>query len=121
MLKLLLRKDLTLLFRSPRLVLAVGFFALLLVILSSFAFRRPGLGASELTLLLPGVYWTAFLFVTVVTLHESFAPEEENHALLGLLLCGYPAELLFLSKLAANWLFLAVIQGAILGFSVLFF
>ena len=116
----LFRKDCLLLLRSQKVLVSVLFFALLLVIIASFAFRQPGLGPGELKFLLPGIFWMVFLFHSTVTFHQLYQSEEENGALLGLLLSGIRPELIYLSKLLSTWLFLLFVQFVVIGSSVLF-
>ncbi len=116
----LLRKDFALLFRSRGLFTSLAFFGLLLVVVAGFSFRQPGLGPSELRLMFPGVCWMVFLFVSAVTLQHSLQPEEENRAVLGLLMSGAPSEAVYISKVITNWIFLSLLQLLIIPFSILF-
>lgn len=120
MIQLLLKKDALLLIRSLRVLISVMFFAFLLVVVASFAFRQPGLGASELRVLLPGVFWMVFLFVATVTFHQLFDRETENSALVGLLLQGIAPELVYLSKFFSIWIFLSVVQILVISLSIVF-
>lgn len=109
-LMLLLGKELRCLWRGKQFLVAIGGFALLLVVLASFSFRYVGYGQPEMKELTPGILWLIFCFVGVISLNHSFSYEYKESALFGVMHTGVPAELVYLSKYAANYLVLFSIQ-----------
>ena len=102
---LLLRKDLLQLTRAKETLISSFGFALLVEIVAGFSFRRTGYGETELLLLTPGVIWLAFLFSAVIGLNQSFVQEEENKALLGVMLSPVSPVAVYLAKFCSNLLF----------------
>ena len=118
---LLVKKDFRCLGRAaPQLVATLGF-ALLLVVVASFAFRQIGYGESDLQALTPGIVWLIFLFSGVIGLNYSFLTEQENDALHGVLLTPVDPFLVYLAKCICNVVFLVVVQLlVVLAHSLLF-
>src|SRR5690242_20114576 len=58
----LLKKDLRLIVRAPHTTASILGFAVLAVVITSFAFRESGLTAADLRRLSAGVLWLIFLF-----------------------------------------------------------
>src|SRR5207302_1620517 len=73
-----LAKDLRLEWRSKDAVNAMGFFALLVVVIFSFAFDPT---AEESRNIAGGIFWVAFLFAAVVALNQTWARELRNNVL----------------------------------------
>jgi heme exporter protein B len=101
---ILLAKELRLELRTRELLNATIIFALVVVVLFSFAFdptvaesRRYG----------PGLLWIAFLFAGSLMLHPSFAREQSNDTLDALRMAPISNFAILLGKLLANFLFLA--------------
>src|ERR1700726_4233658 len=96
---ILLAKELRLEFRTRELLTATIVFALVVVVLFSFAFdptegesRRYG----------PGLLWIAFLFAGSLMLHPSFAREQSNNTLDALRMAPISPFAVLLGKMAAN-------------------
>lgn len=101
---ILLTKELRLELRTRELLNATIIFALVVVVLFSFAFdptvaesRRYG----------PGLLWIAFLFAGSLMLHPSFAREQSNDTLDALRMAPISNFAILLGKLLANFLFLS--------------
>ncbi len=114
MFPLLLKKEFHCLVRSRHSPIGLFVFALVLVVIASFAFRKVGYGQEELRQLTPGILWTVFLFCGVVTLNYSFLPEEEGGAMSGLLLTGIDPFPIYAAKFIANFAFLLILQTFVL-------
>ncbi|MGQ0702789.1 MAG: heme exporter protein CcmB [Gemmatimonadales bacterium] len=99
------------------LVAAIAFAALVLVI---FNFARDAAAVSR-EALAPSVLWITFTFSAVIALNRSFALEQENAALDGLLLAPVSRSALFLGKYLANLAFVFVVLAVALPLFVLFF
>lgn len=102
-------KDLLTEWRDRDRVVAMGLFALLVVVV--FHFALPS-GLSERSReLAPGLLWVAYVFAAVLGLNRAFSTELENDALTGLALVPRDRGFVFLGKAAANFLILAVVQA----------
>jgi heme exporter protein B len=104
---ILLTKELRLEFRTRELLNATVVFALIVIVLFSFAFdptpaesRRYG----------PGLLWIAFLFAGSLMLHPSFGREQSNQTLDALRMAPISPFAILLGKMAANFIFLSVVE-----------
>src|ERR1700678_1775168 len=104
---ILLGKELRLEFRTRELLSATVIFALIVVVLFSFAFdpsptesRRYG----------PGLLWIAFLFAGSLMLNPSFAREQNNETLDALALAPTPNFDILLGKILANFIFMSLAE-----------
>jgi heme exporter protein B len=115
---ILLAKELRLELRTRELLHATIIFALVVVVLFSFAFdptvaesRRYG----------PGLLWIAFLFAGSLMLHPSFAREQSNDTLDALRMAPISNFAILLGKLLANFLFLCFAEVVLVPvFAVLY-
>jgi heme exporter protein B len=105
----ILWKDLVIEWRSRDRLVAMGVFALLVVVVLYLA-APPGPGVAGRSQL-PGLFWVATVFAAVLGLNRAFALELENEALSGLALAPADRGWIFLGKAAASFLLLAVIQA----------
>lgn len=113
-----LRKDLRLEWRSKDAANSMLFFALLVVVVFAFAFDPL---AEESRLIAGGIAWVALLFATIMALNQTWARELRNGVLDALRLAPAPANALFLGKVIANFIFVAVIQILITPVFVVFY
>jgi heme exporter protein B len=102
-----LAKDLRLEWRSKDAINSMLFFALLVVVIFSFAFNPT---AEESRQIAGGLIWTAFLFAAVVALNQTWAREVRNQVLDGYRVSPAPANALFLAKAIGNFLFVSVLE-----------
>lgn len=114
---LIVGKDLKLTGRRRGWALSVVIFALLVVLVFSFAI---GPNSRLLRQLAGGLLAFALLSASVLTLNESFRQEEEQQGLLGLRLLGVSPSAVFVGKAAANALLLAALGPVLLPASVVF-
>jgi len=112
-------KDLLTEWRSRDRIVAMGVFALLVVVIFHFAAPPgPGDGARDH---LPGLLWVAYVFAGILGLNRAFALELENEALSGLAMAPVDRGWIYLGKAAASWLLLLVVQAlAGLAFALAF-
>jgi heme exporter protein B len=103
-------KDLVSEWRSRDRLVAMGVFALLVVIVLYLA-APPGAGP-EARAHVPGLLWVAYLFAGVLGLNRAFAIELENEALSLLALAPADRGWIFLGKALASLLLLLVVQAA---------
>lgn len=111
----LLKKDMQCLVRSPHVVVATFFFALVVVVVASFSFRRVGISGEELKAITPGVLWIVFLFTAVIGLNYSFVPERSRRALQAVLLSPVSSMAVYAAKVITNLLFLLLVQSFVLA------
>src|ERR1700675_695562 len=104
---IILAKELRLEFRTRELLTTTVIFALVVVVLFSFAFdptpaesRRYG----------PGLLWIAFLFAGSLMLNPSFAREQANDTLDALRMAPVPAFAILLGKMLANFAFMMLAE-----------
>ncbi len=103
----LLWKEMLVEFRSREVVLAGVVFALLVLVVFSFAFD---LRVEDAPALAPGVLWVTFFFAGVLSLGRAFARERDRHTLDGILLAPMDRSALYLAKLMAMLLSMAVVE-----------
>jgi heme exporter protein B len=115
---IILAKELRLELRTRELLNATIVFALIVVVLFSFAFDPT---AAESRRYGPGLLWIAFLFAGSLMLNPSFAREQANDTLDALRLAPIPHFSLLLGKMLANLIFIAAAQCVLLPvFAVLY-
>lgn len=115
---LVARKDLRVEFRSrTALTSALVFTALVLVV---FEHGRDPTAVATIDLA-PSILWVTFSFAAILALNRAFQAELENDALEGLLLAPISRSSLFWGKLAANLVFVALVQVTGLALFTLFF
>lgn len=115
---ILLTKELRLEFRTRELLNTTVIFALVVVVLFSFAFnptpeesRRYG----------PGLLWIAFLFSGSLMLHPSFGREQANNTLDALRMAPVSTFAILLGKMLANFIFLSLAEVVLVPvFAVLY-
>jgi heme exporter protein B len=110
------RKDLQLEWRSRDVFNAMLFFALLVVVVFSFAFdqqdSRPVMG---------GLIWIAFLFSSTMALNQSWARELRNGVLDAYRVSPAPAEALFLGKCLGNYILMMLLECVMAPLFVIFY
>src|SRR6202050_2553292 len=105
-------------FRARELLNTTFIFALVVVVLFSFAFDPT---AAESRRFGPGLLWIALLFAGSLMLQPSFAREHANDTLDALCLAPVSPFSILLGKIAANFVFLTVCEVVLLPvFSVLY-
>ena len=115
---ILLTKELRLEFRTRELLNTTVIFALVVVVLFSFAFnptpeesRRYG----------PGLLWIAFLFAGSLMLNPSFAREQSNSTLDALRMAPVSTFAIVLGKMLANFIFMSLAEVVLVPvFAVLY-
>jgi heme exporter protein B len=100
-------KDLRIEWRSKDAVNAMGFFALLIVIIFAFSFEPT---AEESRKIAGGIIWMAVLFASVIALNQAWARELRNQVLDALRLPPGVGAQIFIAKLIGNFLFVAAVQ-----------
>jgi heme exporter protein B len=115
---IVLTKELRLEFRARELLTTTVVFALVIVVLFSFAFD-PTVGESRRYG--PGLLWIAFLFAGSLMLNPSFAREQSNQTLDALRMAPVSPFAILLGKMLANLIFLSVAEAILVPvFAVLY-
>jgi len=115
---IILAKELRSEFRSRDLLLTTIVFALLVVVLFSFAFDPSPADSRRFG---PGLLWITFLFAGSLMLHPSFGREHANDTLYALRMAPVDPFAILLGKMLANFIFLLFAELLLLPvFSVLY-
>ncbi|MGH9714119.1 MAG: heme exporter protein CcmB [Candidatus Acidiferrales bacterium] len=115
---ILLTKELRLEFRTRELLTTTIVFALIVIVLFSFAFNPT---AEESRRYGPGLLWIAFLFAGSLMLNPSFAREQTNDTLDALRMAPISGFAILLGKMLANFIFLAISEVVLVpAFSVFY-
>lgn len=111
-------KDVRAEFRSKETLSTMLVFALLVVVIFSFAFDPTRETVRDV---FPGILWVAFYFAGMLGLNRSFAIENRGDCLHGLMLCPSDRSVIFFGKVAGNLLFMLIMEAVSLPvFFVLF-
>jgi heme exporter protein B len=102
------RKDLVIELRSRSVILSALAFALLALTIFYFAWDPTAVPSIDLA---PGVLWVIFTFSGLLGLHRSFGVEQPTRAIDALLAAPVDREAIYLGKLIANLLFVAMVQA----------
>lgn len=111
-------KDLRQELRSRAVTVATLFFAAITLVILAFA-----VGSDERLLreIAPGALWVALAFAGVISAAQSYAAEGEEGAFEQLLLYPVPRASIYLGKLLANWLYMALLAALMLPVSAVLF
>ena len=111
-------KDILMEVRSRELVVSVLVFGLLVAVVFNFALDVT---SQRVTALAPGILWVAFAFAATMAMSRAFVREREQGGLEGLLLSPVSRDAIFLGKTLANFLFMSLVELALLPvFAALF-
>jgi heme exporter protein B len=115
---IILAKELRTEFRSRELLGTTVVFVLIVIVLFSFTFNPT---SSESRRFGPGLLWVAFLFAGSLMLQPSFVREQTNDTLASLRLAPIDPFSILAGKMAANFLFLLLVELILLPiFAVLY-
>ena len=115
---LLAWKDILLEIRTKDVLISMLVFALLVAVIFNFALN---ITPQVVNLLAPGILWVAFAFAGVLAMNRAFVLEKERGSLEGLLLCPVSRDALYFGKMIGTFLFMVVVEIALLPvFAVLF-
>ncbi len=111
-------KDLRMEWRSKDAINSMLFFALLVVVIFSFAFDPT---AEESRRIAGGLIWVAFLFAAVVALNQTWARELRNQVLDAYRVSPAPPNSLFLAKALGNFIFVGVLEALMTPLFIVFY
>lgn len=114
----IVQKDVAVELRTKEILSSMFIFALLVLVIFSFAFE---LRVEDVRQVTPGVLWVTFVFTGTLGLNRSFALEKDRGCLEGLLLCPVDRSAIYFGKMLVNVIFMLIMEAIILPiFSVLF-
>ncbi|MEO5656738.1 MAG: heme exporter protein CcmB [Nitrospiria bacterium] len=111
-------KDLISEIRSRETISSMFFFALIVILVFSFSFSMD---QSETRELIAGIIWVAFAFTGIIGLGKSFSAELQNDCLEHLQISPASKGAIYLGKLAANLLFMLIVEIILFPMFVIFF
>ena len=112
------RKDLLLETRNKDVIVAISAFALLVLMIFTFAIDINQVNAK---LTGPGILWASIAFAGVTGLNRAFAIELEGNTLEALMLAPISRDLIYAGKMFGNFLFITAAQIIVIPiFAVLF-
>ena len=112
------RKDLLLETRNKDVIVAISAFALLVLMIFTFAIDINQVSAK---LTGPGILWASIAFAGVTGLNRAFAIELEGNTLEALMLAPISRDLIYAGKMFGNFLFITAAQIIVIPiFAVLF-
>lgn len=114
----LIKKDVLIESRSGELLVTSGFFAVLVVVLSSLAYY---LGPTLRGQVAAGVMWVAIAFAAVLSLGKGWQREREHGAFSGVLVAPVARSAIFAAKATGLLLFLFVIEAVVIPTCALLF
>jgi heme exporter protein B len=121
------KKDLKAEFRTKQMLNSMVIFALLVIVIFSFAFGNEAtifvsnLNKKIVDLLAPGMLWIAFTFAGMLGLSRSFAGEKEEGCLEGLKLCPADRSAIYNGKVLSNAVLMFLMEMATLPIFVVIF
>ena len=108
---ILVRKDLSLEFRSREMIVLVFTLAVLLSVIVSSGLANAAVSTESMQRIFPTILWVVFLFTATLSIERSFEYEREHSAMEGLvLLSGVSPSCFYLSKVTSNFVFMSVAQ-----------
>lgn len=112
----ILWKELISEFRTKDILTSVLVFALLVIVIFSFAFEPQ-----KIEMVASGILWVAFTFGGVIGLSRTFVPEKDKGSLEGLMLCPVSREVIYFGKMLGSLAFMLIVEVIVLPvFLVLF-
>src|SRR3990172_8109889 len=121
------RKDLKAEFRTKQMLNSMMIFALLVIVIFSFAFGNEasifvqGINKKVVDLLAPGMLWIAFTFAGMLGLSRSFSGEKEEGCLEGLKLCPADRSAIYNGKVLSNAVLMFLMEMAALPIFIVLF
>ena len=111
-------KDVLLELRNREVVATALVFGVMLVVIFNFALN---ITPETVDVLAPGVLWVAFSFAGVLAMSRAFVSEREEGTLDALLLTPVSRDSIYFGKMLAMFVFMLVIEAALLPIFAVFF
>jgi len=103
----ILRKDLLLELRNKDVITSMLVFSLVVVVIFNFVFDP---GSDQIRTTAPGILWVAITFASNLGLSRTFAREQENGMMQGLLLCPVDRSSIYVAKVLGNVIFIMIVE-----------
>lgn len=103
-------KDLRVELRSKEILFTMLFFAVMVILIFSFAFLREGTAVADVS---GGILWISVAFSGMLGLSRAFDREREGDTMRGLLLSPAPRGAIFLGKAAGVATFMLLVQAVV--------
>jgi heme exporter protein B len=100
-------KDVRCELRTRQVWIAMGMFAVLVLVVFNFAFD---LRVDNETAVAPGALWIAFVFASVLGLGRTLAAEQDHGAMDRLMICPVDRKAVYFAKLLGNLIFLVAVE-----------
>ncbi len=118
--KAILRKDIVMELRTKEMVSSMGLYAILTMVVYQIALSEAG-ESFDVRLVMPGLIWVAFIFMSMLGLNRSFVHEKDQGCIEALLLSPVDRPVIFFAKAIGNLIFLLIVEALSLPvFSFLF-
>ena len=117
--RLLLAKDLRHEFKTRSMLADMGFYAVLVLVVLGVASSQDA-DSGSVSQLAGGLVWVVIVFSALLGLSRSFSHEREAAALEGVMLAPIDRSVVYLAKLSANLVFLAIVEVVVLPLFWLF-
>jgi len=114
----IVQKDVRAELRTKDIFSSMFVFALLSVIIFSFAFE---LRVPSMAMVTPGILWVAITFAGTLGLNRSFVIEQDKGSLAGLLLAPVDRSAIYFGKMLSNLLFMLVVELFLLPLVMILF
>ncbi|MBI4308425.1 MAG: heme exporter protein CcmB [Chloroflexi bacterium] len=111
-------KDILAELRTKDILVSVFVFALLSLVIFSFALRTD---RATVAVIAPGVLWVAFCFAGILALNRAFITEREKGSLEGLLITPAPRDVIYFGKMLGSLIFMLVAEVVLLPIFVVLF
>jgi heme exporter protein B len=111
-------KDIRAELRTKDIFSSMFVFALLTVIVFSFAFE---LRVPDMKMVVPGILWVAITFAGTLGLNRAFVIEQDKGSLAGLLLAPVDRAAIYFGKMFGNLIFIFVVEVILLPLIMIFF
>ncbi|MCL2632478.1 MAG: heme exporter protein CcmB [Coriobacteriia bacterium] len=95
--------------RTREMLSSMGFYALLVLLVLGVALAQAD-SSFQITSISGGLLWVMIVFTSLLGLNRSFTSEREDGGLEGVLLVPLDRSIIFLAKMAANLVFLLVVE-----------
>lgn len=111
----IMAKDLRIEFRQKEMLSSMLIFALLVVILSGWAFDTM---TNNIAVFYPGLLWIIFIFAALLGVGRAFSSEKADGALTGLVMAPVDRLAIYLAKLGENLILLGIVELIVVPVSV---
>lgn len=118
--KILLGKDLRREFRTKEMLTSMGIYALLVLVVYGAALSQTA-STFDILQMSSGLLWALVVFTSLLGLNRSFAHEQQNSCLEGILLVPLDRSVIFLAKATSNVLFLLLVEVVVVPLFYFFF